>query len=106
MSNYTLEEKIDFIFKELKYQKKTRLYKLIIKLIFIGSIIIIYFSFIQWLDKDKLIKDFSSQIAEIVTPITKNIVSEMVNDNTPNVKNIWQWLIDDIKNNPNIFDNF
>ena len=106
MSNYKLEEKIDFIFKELKYQKKTRLYKLIIKLIFIGSIIIIYFSFIQWLDKDKLIKDFSSQIAEIVTPITKNIVSEMVNDNTPNVKNIWQWLIDDIKNNPNIFDNF
>ena len=90
MSDYSIEEKIDFVFKELKYQKKARLSKLIFRLIFIALIIFVYFSIIQWLDKDKLIEKFSSQIAEIITPITQDLVKNLVDDNVESVKSLAQ----------------
>ena len=90
MSDYSIEEKIDFVFKELKYQKKARLSKLIFRLIFIALIIFVYFSIIQWLDKDKLIEKFSSQIFEIITPITQDLVKNLVDDNVESVKSLAQ----------------
>lgn len=96
MSNYTPEEKIDYIFKELKKQKSLRISKTIFKLILLWLVIYSYFTFIHWLDKDEMIANLASYIWEIVQPITENIVNDMVEKNNLDTSNIDPELINEL----------
>jgi len=97
MSDYSTEEKIDYIFKELKSQKRWRIWKITFKLLIILFWIYIYMNFIQWINKDKIIKDFSNTIWEIVAPIAENIVNNMIKEQNIDTNNISPEMIEQLK---------
>ncbi|MFK7780051.1 MAG: hypothetical protein QM490_02790 [Candidatus Gracilibacteria bacterium] len=99
---YTPEEKIDYIFKELKKQKTIRTSKAFLKIILIFLLIYGYFTYIHGLDKEELMANFSSYIQKIVQPITENIVNDMVEKNNIDVNNISPEMIEEIIKKQNI----
>lgn len=85
MTHYSVEEKIDYVFRELKSQKRSRISKQILVLLFIWTLIFWYYTFIDWADKDEIIEKVSLEISKIITPITQNIIDWMVDENNPNI---------------------
>ncbi len=78
MTNYTQEEKIDYIFKELKSQKRGRIFKWLFRIIILFLLFFAYKNFIEWLNREELIENAASGIWEIVQPITENILKNIM----------------------------
>ncbi len=101
MPKYTSEEKIDYIFNELKSQKRSRIFKTLFKITIFWFIIFLYFNFVNWLDKQVVIDNISWIISDITKPIAQNIVNDMIWDTT-NTQNLEKSISDQIKNNPDL----
>jgi len=103
MSDYlTADEKIDYIYKELKSQKRSRFFKIILKFIILWLIFYFYSTILINLNKDELITELSKNISKIVTPIAQDITKGILENNTTNTNNINNSLIEEIKNNPEL----
>jgi hypothetical protein len=48
MELITSDEKIDYIYKEMKAHKRARIFSLLTRLMFIWVLIYLYFTFIYW----------------------------------------------------------
>ncbi len=104
MSDITWEEKIDYIYKNLKSQIFFKRFKFIIKLLIFSWIIYFLFFFFPYSNqKDELFKNFWNKISEITKPIIIKLVSDINEDLTSklganlNIKsNSWSKI--DIKN--------
>lgn len=105
--NLLLEKKIDYIYNELKAQKRRRYFSLFLKFILVGLIIFAYFIIFPKLDKDKVMSTFSENIIKIVKPITQSLVNDLVNNeninNTQN--NSTEILLKKFKDNPDLLNN-
>lgn len=104
MTQLTQEEKIDYIFKHIKSEKRNRIFKILFKILLI--IVVFYGS--QYLIKkiwaDQIQKTISEQIWEITAPIVKDLVKDL------DISSVW-WINKDkitelIKENPELLDNF
>ena len=97
MSILTIEEKIDYIYEELRVQKRTRNLKIILKIVIIWFIIFIYMTYFHPIDKEKLISEFSWTLSEYVNPLTQELLKnvDLKNNTTEEISN---WII---KNNIN-----
>ena len=100
MANISFEEKIDYIYKELKAQKRSRLFKLILKLAIIWLII----TLLNSVNKEQIIDQAVEYLWNIVKPITKDIVNDMIKNN--DTKSISDSLINELKNNTDLINNF
>lgn len=82
MTNYlTQEEKIDYIFKELKSQKKTRFFKIFFRIFIFLGIIIFYFYILPNLDKEKIMWTISDYVIDISKPMVEELVKETATSN-------------------------
>lgn len=97
MADLSFEEKIDYIYKELKAQKRWRLFKLFLKLAIIWLII----TLLNSADKQQIIDSTTKFIWDIAKPITESIVKDMINGGSKDVTN---WLIDQLKDNPDLLN--
>lgn len=106
MPTYTTEEKIDYIFRELKAQKRTRILKVLLRISILWFMIFLYFEYIHSIDKEIIINNVSEIIWDIVKPIAENMVNDMLNNtNSIGTQNLQESLLEEIKNNPNIINN-
>ena len=101
MPTYTTEEKIDYIFNEMKAQKRARIFKTFFKVTIFWFIVFLYFNFVHWLEKQKVIDNISSVISDITKPIAQGIVNDMIWDTT-NTKDLEKSISDQIKSNPDL----
>jgi len=124
--NYELEEKIDYIYKTLKSQKRNSRIWFLIKIIIFFTIFYSIYIYIPQLSQDKIdsmkekliwtISSFVGPIAkDMATDMMKDINSDMIKNinvdeikninNLPNTENIDLEKINDlIKNNPEILE--
>lgn len=102
--NYTSDEKIDYIFKELRAQKRSRLTKQIFKGIIIFILIFIYMNFIYPINKVELSEKISWIIWDIVKPITKDLIKDIMSDNETNPQALSESLINELKKNPDLIN--
>ena len=93
----TLEEKIDFIYNELKSQKRNYRIKLMLKIFIIIAIYYFIVMYLPRLPKEKIdwykkqVTDFiSTQVSNIATPIVQNITNKMIKDMSS-----WEVKVDD-----------
>ena len=87
----TLEKKIDYIYKDIKNKKRTKIIKIILIIFIIFFAFYSYKKIIPNLNKEAIIKDLSSRIAEIVWPIVQNLVKDTmknINLNDINMKGV------------------
>jgi len=107
MELITSDEKIDYIYKEMKAHKRARIFSLLTRLMFIWVLIYLYFTFIYWIDQEVIIEKLTQVVSDIAKPITENLVNDMLNQDTSwSVDDISQWLMDKLKDNPDLLDNF
>lgn len=93
----TLEEKVDYIYKTLKAQKRNSRIKFVLKLIVFFGLIYFIFFYIPSLPEEKVdkiknqIQTFvSEKISTIIMPIVKDLTKNMLKDmNIPNLN--WSW---------------
>jgi len=84
---YTNDQKIDYIFKEIKAQKRTRYFNLLLKLTVIWFIIFLYFTYAYWVEKEELRKQIVNVIWEMVKPLVKDLATDMIKNNTQEIIN-------------------
>ena len=109
MANITLEEKVEYIYKELKRQKKTRHINFVLKIIIIIIFIFWIISINNWLTSETITSKISSTLWTIAKPIINDLVEEMSTwtteseENIPNKINesIGSELINNTQNNDN-----
>ncbi len=87
MKSYSTDEKIEFIFKELRAQKRTRILNLFLKISIFWFIIFLYMTYIHWVSKEELIKDISIIFWELIKPIVNDLANEMIKNNEQIINN-------------------
>lgn len=95
MDYLSMEEKIDYIYKELKAQKRARIFWLIFKLVIFLLILYFYFFIFPNLDFSNYMWEFSNFMADIVWPI----VEKVANDTSNTASGIDQETIKNLINN-------
>ena len=87
MIQVTAEEKLDFIYNELKQQKRLRYFKLIIKLLIVWYLIYLISNFSDILVSKNLTEEISKSIWDIAKPIaeeiSKDLIEQKINVNLP-----------------------
>ena len=78
MDDFTEEEKIDYIFKELKSQKIWKYFKWFFNIFIILLVVHIYYNIIPNLDKSEIIRAFADNMIEFNRPATEDIVNDMI----------------------------
>jgi len=74
----SFEEKVDYIYRELRWQKRTRFLNFIFKLSLVAILIFWAVNISKWLENDAVISKISSTLWTIVKPI----VNDLINENT------------------------
>ena len=104
MSQLTQEEKIDYIYKYIKAEKRNRIFKILFRILIIVAIFYWTQYLIENIWEDEIKKTISSQIWDITSPIVKDLVSDL---ETWNVNWIDREKIQQIlRENPALLDNF
>lgn len=104
MTELTQDEKIDYIYKYIKSEKRNRIFKLIFKILIIIAIFYGSQYLIQNVWEEQIKKTMSEQIWDITEPIIRNMVSDL---ESWNVNWIDREKIQKIlKDNPALLDNF
>ena len=98
----TFEEKIDYIYWNLRAQKRAKILRFLIILSAIWWLIVIS----NWTDKQDVIDSATKVLSNIVQPITQRVIDDMVNSNTINTQWLQEWLMHKIEQDPTILDNF
>jgi hypothetical protein len=98
----TQDEKIDYIYKHIKSEKRNKIFKILIKV----SLVFVLYFWIQYIITniwtEQIRKTISTQIWDITAPIVKDLVKDL-NTNSEN----WMdpdLLIEIIKNDPELLD--
>ena len=105
MADFTEEEKIDYIFKELKAQKRWKYFKWFFNIFLILGMIHVYYNIIPNLDKDKIIRAFSDNMIEFIRPITEDLVNDMIEREAEKAKESLETIPDSIKSNADLLKN-
>lgn len=79
------EDKLEFIYKELKAQKRSRMFNMCLKITMLWFIIFLYITYIHWMSKEELTKEASKILWEIVRPIAEDMAKNIIQNN-PNLK--------------------
>ncbi|MDD2870731.1 MAG: hypothetical protein PHS49_01975 [Candidatus Gracilibacteria bacterium] len=74
------DEKIDYIYNEIRAQKRARYFKLFFNLTIFGFMIFLYFTYINGMTKEEVTKIAGNKLGEIVAPIVKNMVDDIIKD--------------------------
>jgi len=77
----SLEEKVDYIYKELKWQKRSRFLNFAFKISIIAILIFGALNISKWFTNDIVIEKISSTLWTIVKPIVYNLVKDMQSNN-------------------------
>jgi hypothetical protein len=85
-NNLTHEEKIDYIYNQLRKQKQYAIFKVIFKLIIILFIALSIFNFIQNKNFDDIQAEIQTQFSEFSYPI----IQDMIEKNTKDMQNQYQ----------------
>lgn len=85
-NNLTHEEKIDYIYNQLRKQKQYAIFKVIFKLIIILFIALSIFNFIQNKNFDDIQSEIQTQFSEFSYPI----IQDMIEKNTKDMQNQYQ----------------
>lgn len=104
MTQLTQDEKIDYIYKYIKSEKRNRIFKILFKILIIVAI----FYWSQYLIKniweDSIKKTISDQIWGITAPIVKDLVKDLDANSVNWIdKEKIQKILSD---NPGLLDNF
>lgn len=100
----TQDEKIDYIYKHIKSEKRNRIFKIFFKI----AIVVGLFYWTQYIinnvGPDKIKETISTQIWDITAPIVRDLVSDLDKDSV-------EWISRDkiqklLKENPSLLDNF
>ncbi len=106
-NNLTSEQKLDYIYKTLRNQKRFFILKIFFKILIFIWIIYFVFIIIPSYNKDKLYNDVSKRLSDLIIPIVTDMVKEMNLEWWSDVINN-TWLSDEIikkiKENPEILD--
>lgn len=76
----TQDEKIDYIYSQLRNQKRYAIFKVIFKLIIIIFIVVILSNIYQSLDKQNMIESAQDKFSEFVYPIIENLLEKTNED--------------------------
>lgn len=108
MTNYlSTEEKIDYIYKELKRQKHSRVFGLILKLFVVLGMVYFFVYIFPQLDKEWIINHVINIITDLVKPITENVLKSLMDTSTWSAwdQNSLNTILEQIKNNPELLNN-
>ncbi len=86
-TDLSFEEKVDYIYKELKSQKRTRFLNFFFKVSILAILIFWAINVTKWLENDTFISNVSNWIGTIIKPI----VNELIKENTGS------WIIENNK---------
>ena len=84
----SFEQKIDYIYKDLRSKKRGAILKWIFRLIIFWLIIHFYITILPTLNKDKIVEEIWNEIIEIVIPIVEKTI------NSVDVKSIQKQQLD------------
>jgi len=73
----SFEQKIDYIYNDLRKKRMGLILKWIIRLFILGLIINFYFFILPTMDKDKIINKIWDEIIKIVAPIVEKTVNSI-----------------------------
>lgn len=93
----SFEEKIDYIYKELRWQKRTRFLNFIFKISIVSLLIFWAFNINKWFENETVIKKISSTLWTLVKPIVNDLVKDI--NSTDTIKD--NELINNSENNDN-----
>jgi uncharacterized membrane protein (DUF485 family) len=106
-NNLTSDQKLDYIYKTLRNQKRLFILKIFFKILIFIWILYFIFIIIPSYNKDKIYKDISKNISDLIIPIVTDMVKDMNLGWWTNIVNN-TWLSDEIikrlKENPEILD--
>lgn len=71
----SFEEKIDYIYKELQWQKRTRFLNFAFKSSLVLILVFWAFNISKWLENDTVISKISSTLWTIVKPIVTDLIN-------------------------------
>ena len=74
------DQKIEYIYNEMKAQKRARYFKVFLRTTIVWFLIFLYFTYINWMTKQEIIKVAWDKLWEIVAPIVKDMVTNVVNN--------------------------
>lgn len=83
------EDKLDFIYRELKAQKRNRIFNLCLKLTVFWFTIFLYITYIHWMNKQELTKEVSKILWEMIRPVAKDMATDILNNSWIN----WTWTL-------------
>lgn len=75
----TNDQKIDYIYNEIKAQKRARYFKLFFRIAIFWFIIFLYITYIYWMTKQEITKVAWQKLWEIVAPIVEEMVNNIIN---------------------------
>lgn len=75
----TQDEKIDYIYNQMRNQKRYAIFKVIFKVIVIIFIVVSILNIYQSLDKENMIESLQDKFSEFTYPIIENLL-EKTND--------------------------
>lgn len=87
------EDKLDFVYRELKAQKRTRIFNLCLKITMLWFVIFLYFTYIHWMTKEEITKEASKILWEMIRPIATDMATDIINNN--GLTGSW-WIMDTI----------
>lgn len=108
MTNYlSTEEKIDYIYKELKSQKRSRVFGLILKLFVVLGVVYFFVYILPQLDTDWIINQAINIITDLVRPITENLLKSLMDTNAWSTwdQSSLNNILEQIKNHPELLNN-
>lgn len=82
MLERSTEEKIDYIYKEIRKQKRVKYVSLGIKIFFVLFLVYTYYKIIPSFDTSKYKDNITDKFSEIIQPITEKVVNSMIDEKT------------------------
>ena len=89
-SDISFEEKVDYIYKELKSQKRARFFSFAFKLSILAILVFWIININKVLENKTVISQISTTVWNIIKPIVKDLIQ---NENTLNMESIKKELL-------------
>ncbi len=73
----SFEEKVDYIYKELKWQKRTRFLNFVFKISILAILIFWVLNINKWLENKAVMDKISSIVWDIIKPIVTDLINNV-----------------------------
>jgi hypothetical protein len=73
------DQKIEYIYNEIKAQKRARYFKVFFRTTVFWFLLFLYFTYINWMNKQEITKIAWDKLWEIIAPIAENMVNNIIN---------------------------